>query len=222
MRLLVHVEGQTEETFVNEVLAPHLYSLGYESVGARLLGNARLRFKRGGIKSWDTTIAEIERHLAGDPGCLATTMVDYYALPDNWPGRAAAAALPYQQRGLRVQDELRSDFQQKSIYFQRFEPFVLMHEFEALLFSDCEKFAAAVGEPAKAVLLQNVRDQFSCPEEINDSPITAPSKRVENIFPGYQKPLAGNIAALEIGLEAMRLECPHFSNWIQRLEAWIN
>ena len=40
-RLLVHVEGQTEETFVNEVLREYLVNRGYHSVGARLLGNAR-------------------------------------------------------------------------------------------------------------------------------------------------------------------------------------
>src|SRR5256885_1583241 len=47
-RLLIHVEGETEETFVNEVLAPHLLSFGYESVSARLIGNARQRDRRGG------------------------------------------------------------------------------------------------------------------------------------------------------------------------------
>lgn len=30
-RLLVHVEGQTEETFVNAALAPHLYQVGVMS-----------------------------------------------------------------------------------------------------------------------------------------------------------------------------------------------
>ena len=42
-QLLVHVEGQTEETFVNEVLAPHLHGFGLASVSARLFGNARQR-----------------------------------------------------------------------------------------------------------------------------------------------------------------------------------
>lgn len=58
-RLLIHVEGQTEETFVNEVLAPHLYRHGYTSVGARLLGNARLRERRGGIRGWNSVRSDI-------------------------------------------------------------------------------------------------------------------------------------------------------------------
>lgn len=49
-RLLIHVEGETEETFVNEVLRPHLLHSGYARVSARLLGNARQRDRRGGIR----------------------------------------------------------------------------------------------------------------------------------------------------------------------------
>lgn len=97
-RLLVHVEGQTEEVFVNEVLAPHLYQQGYTQIGARLLGNARQRDRRGGIRPWPAVRGDILRHLHEDPGCLMTTMVDYYGLPASgeraWPGRAAAGAFP--------------------------------------------------------------------------------------------------------------------------------
>ena len=91
-RILVHVEGQTEERFVNQVLAPHLYSVGYASVGARLLGNARQRSRRGGIRPWDSVRSDILNHLAADHETLATTMVDYYGLPDTWPGRSQAGA----------------------------------------------------------------------------------------------------------------------------------
>ena len=62
-RLLVHVEGETEETFVNEVLTPHLHRHGYEKVAARLVGNARLRERRGGIRAWTSVKADIIRHL---------------------------------------------------------------------------------------------------------------------------------------------------------------
>ena len=34
-RLLVHVEGETEETFVNELLHPHLADFGWFMVSAR-------------------------------------------------------------------------------------------------------------------------------------------------------------------------------------------
>ena len=80
-RLLLHVEGQTEETFVNDVLAPHLRDRGYDSVRARLVGNARRRDRRGGIRDWNAVRRDIANHLKEDTGSFATTMVDYYGLP---------------------------------------------------------------------------------------------------------------------------------------------
>src|ERR1700685_3827907 len=96
-RLLIHVEGQTEEDFVNEVLRDHLVSKGYHSVEARIVGNARLRQRRGGIRPWPSVRKDIMNHLREDQGCIATTMVDYYALPqgdpNGWPGRAQSSGL---------------------------------------------------------------------------------------------------------------------------------
>ncbi|MDP2158323.1 MAG: DUF4276 family protein, partial [Nitrospirota bacterium] len=101
----------------------------------------------------------------------------------------------------------------------RFVPYVMMHEFEGLLFSDCEGFSRGIGRPQLVDEFQAIRDQFSSPEEINDSPITAPSKRVKELVQGYEKPLMGTLAILEIGLNTIRAECPHFREWLARLEA---
>ena len=64
---------------------------------------------------------------------------------------------------------------------------------------------------------QAIRDQFDNPEEIDDSPLTAPSKRIERLVAGYQKPLVGTQAALAIGLGTIRTVCPHFDAWLERL-----
>jgi hypothetical protein len=101
----------------------------------------------------------------------------------------------------------------------RFIPFVVMHEFEGLLFSDCAAFSRGIERPDLEIRLREVRDGFATPEEINDSPDTAPSKRVEALVPGYQKPLLGVLAVLEIGLARIREECPHFNGWLRRLES---
>jgi hypothetical protein len=227
-RVLIHVEGETDETFVNEVLARHLYSIGYEKVSARLVGNARQRDRRGGIRGWSTVRSDIVRHLLEDHGCLATTMVDYYGLPKtsarSWPGRAAASTAEFAQKATIVEQALLADIMQelpKGFDSSRFLPYVMMHEFEGMLFSDCGRFASSIGEPKLSVQLSAIRRGFGSPEEINDSPDTAPSKRIESLIPGYQKPLHGNIAAIEIGLEAIRTQCPHFSQWLAKLEAWI-
>lgn len=218
MRILIHVEGQTEESFVNSVVAPHLYACGYLNVGARLLGNARARERRGGIKSWEVVRQEIERHLVGDPGCIATTMVDYYALPDSWPGRASSAGVPTSAKGSHVETALAADFGGCSVHGSRFEPFVLMHEFEALLFSDCVAFTAAIGHSDIVPQLKHILAEFPNPEHINDSPLTAPSKRITGLIAGYQKPLFGAVGAIGVGIDKIRAECPHFHKWLSRLE----
>ena len=94
----------------------------------------------------------------------------------------------------------------------------MMHEFEAMLFSDCEGFGHGIDRVDLVQPLQAIRNQFASPEEIDDSPHTAPSKRIEHLVPGYQKPFMGNLAALEIGICAIRRECPHFEEWLERLE----
>lgn len=224
-RLLVHVEGETEETFVNEVLGPHLYSRGYLQVSARLMGNARQRDRRGGIRPWSAVKQDIVTHLREDSQCLASSMVDYYALPQTgdrtWPGRDVAGTLPYLLKAPTIQDALLAEIcnaMGKGFDSRRFIPYVMMHEFEALLFSDCARFAQGIGRPDLAPRLQQIRNAFETPEEIDDSPATAPSKRVQTLMPGYQKPLMGTLAVLEIGLEAISAQCPHFRNWLERLE----
>ncbi|HYA43879.1 MAG TPA: DUF4276 family protein [Syntrophobacteraceae bacterium] len=224
-RLLIHVEGQTEETFVNDILRPHLYGFGYSHIGARLLGNARQRDRRGGIRPWNVVRGDILKHLKEDTDCLATTMVDYYGLPKTgiraWPGREKAGTLPYPRKAPEVEKAILEDIRDEMGHgFRRFMPFVIMHEFEGLLFSDCDGFARGIERPELADRLQAIRSAFSSPEEINDSPATHPSRRVENLVPNYTKPLMGVLAVLEIGMEAIRAECPHFADWLKRLEAW--
>jgi hypothetical protein len=225
-RLLVHVEGEAEETFVNEILTKHLVAHGYHSVSARLMGNARQRDRRGGIRPWVAVRKDIVRHLKEDKGCISTTMVDYYALPAlggwAWPGRAEAADLPIANKPLAVEQALVNDINSElggDFRSSRFVPFVIMHEFEGLLFSDCAAFARAVGIPSIEADLQAIRNGFSTPEEIDDSPETAPSKRIEALIIGYRKPLFGVLAALEIGLEKIRQACPHFQAWLNKLES---
>ncbi len=227
-RLLVHLEGQTEETFINEILRDYLLSRGYDAVSARIVGNARQRQRRGGIRPWPTVRKDIVHHLREDPNCIATTMVDYYGLPQEgegaWPGRMDAASLRGSSKALSVENALHDDvISEMGTRFnpRRFVPFVVMHEYEALLFSDCAGFSRGIGQSRLGTAFQAIRDQFATPEDINDSPVTAPSKRVEELLPGYEKPLLGSLAAIEIGLGCIRRECQHFNAWLMQLESLI-
>jgi hypothetical protein len=221
-RLLIHLEGQTEETFVNEVLAPHLFDFGYEDVSARIIGSARYR---GGIPAWESARRDLAKKIKQTPRCSHTTMVDYYRLPTSksraWPGRVEANSKAFAEKARTVEAAMFHAIEgelEMELSPDRFIPFVLMHEYEGLLFSDCDKFARGIERPELAEKFQEIRDQFNTPEEINDAPDTAPSKRVEELVVGYNKPLLGTLAALEIGLRAIRGECPHFHQWITRLE----
>jgi len=220
-RLLLHVEGQTEETFVDEVLGDHLVRSGYETVGARLVGNPRM--KRGGIRPWQGVKRDILRHLKEDRSAIAAIMVDYYGLPHDWPGRAEAPGKASTSgKAEFVESALHKDITEEMGHRfdeRRFVPLIMMHEFEALLFSDPERFARAIGKADLVQGFQEIRQEFECPEDIDDSPVTAPSKRIESLFPGYEKPLSGVIAALEIGLQTMRSECPHFNEWLKHIES---
>lgn len=219
---MVLVEGQTEENFVNQVLAPHLYAFGYTAVSARLLGNARQRSHRGGIRQWASTRLDVLNHLKEDNAVFVTTMIDYYGLPETWPGRLEAIRLnSLSERADTVERAIFADIASSlggDFETQRFVPYVVMHEFEGLLFSDPIEFARNIGKPDLSTSLQAIRANFSSPEEINDSSETAPSKRVLGLYPGYQKPLMGVEAANAIGLDAIRRECPLFSEWVDKLE----
>lgn len=224
-RVLVHVEGETEETFVNEVFGPYLIECGFSSVAARLLGHARARSRRGGIRSWATVRDDIMAHLREDTGSAATTMVDYYGMPQGaWPGRKGASVLAPDKRADSVERAMLEDLSRamgEGFDSRRFVPFVVMHEFEALLFSDCASFATAIGHREAAPDLESVRAEFATPEDIDDSPESAPSKRIRRIVLGYDKPLMGNLAMLEIGLDRVRTECPHFDGWLKRMEQLV-
>ena len=220
-RLMVLVEGQTEENFVNIVLAPYLYDRGYTSVSARLLGNARQRGRRGGIKSWDSARKDILNHLKQDQSVFVTTMVDYYGLRQSWPGRPEASQLSFSGRAASIQRQLLDDVSEElgdNFDARRFVPYIVMHEFEGLLFSDAEGLGRGASRTDLSSDFQAIRDEFTTPEEINDSPETAPSKRITGLFPGYQKVLHGVSAVKEIGLETIRRECRLFSGWITELE----
>lgn len=222
-RLLLHVEGRTEVLFVNEVLAPYLYNRGYMSVSARLMGSANSGRQRGGVRSWESARREIINNLVGDSELIVSTMVDYYGMPNNWPGRAGASTdLLASGRAKTIEGALLEDVRclmDSSFNSNRFIPYVMMHEFEAMLFSDCETLGNAIGRSDLTGSIQSILDEFGSPEEIDDSPATAPSKRIQALSPEYQKPTMGLQAAQAIGLEAIREECPHFHEWLERLES---
>ena len=214
MDLIVLVEGKTEMGFVDRILAPHLRTSGYSSVSRRLIAP-----KGAGICAWAEAKMNIGIHLRANT--RVTTMVDYYGLPQDWPGRAESGAQPAHLKADFVERAILEDMSGEDAS-ENLIPYVMLHEFEAILFSDCEKFAAAIDLPQLTSAFQEIRDQFTTPEDIDDSPEGAPSERIGALIAPidvYRKPLVGLQGAQAIGLEAIRAECPHFAKWMDSLEA---
>lgn len=212
-RVHILVEGQTEETFVNEILSPHLNQMG-------IYPHAFLFRKEGGSFRYEKCQQVILSALKQDRSVYITTFVDFYGMPKNWPGRMEPQSYKnYQDKAQRVEDALSEDIIAQmgdSWNPAQFIPYVQMHEFEALLFSDTSILAAS--NTSVSAELQNILHAFSCPEEINDNYNTCPSRRIKQHIANYVKTVDGIIAARKIGLETMRRECPHFNEWITKLE----
>jgi len=105
------------------------------------------------------------------------------------------------------------------IHNERFIPYIQLHEFETLLFSDINGFEYIFGdERSKVRQIAQIIAEYPEPERINDSPQTAPSKRILAIFPNYQKVEMGSLIALENSIENIISKCPHFAAWITQLK----
>lgn len=220
-RLHITAEGQTEQAFVNRTLKHHLAQLGvFADVRCVLTSRKKNKEFRGGISSYIKAKDDIGRWLreeAANDDVAFTTMLDYYALPDDFPGYAEAQKLqnPY-AKVAKIESALAED-----IGDSRFIPYIQLHEFETLLFVEPEKFGIEyIGEEKNIEKLKTIADSFENPELINQGADTAPSKRIIDIFPDYEhnKPAIGPMIAHEIGLDVLRGACKHFDEWLKRLE----
>jgi hypothetical protein len=139
-------------------------------------------------------------------------MFDLYGLPSEFPGRNDAPATPY-DKVQHIENAFRHE-----INHPRFLGNLTLHEFEGLLFTTPAEIARALNEPDREPELAKIRASFQTPEEINDNSKTAPSKRLEGLFPIYNKSFYGIVISKRIGLQAIRAECPHFHQWVSSLE----
>ena len=214
------VEGATEHGFVRAVLAPWLSARGVLA-HADLVGQVG---HKGGNVRWERLGRDIVRTLKRYPEAHCSTMVDFYGLPKGFPGKDDAPANASGcAKAQKVEDAVRSAvLAEMSGGFNpgRFIPYVQAHEFEALLFSAPAFLAGTF--PAQKPLeerLLAIRGEFATPEDINDRRDTSPSHRILGLVAGYKKAYHGPLVAKEIGLDRMRHECPHFDQWVSRLES---
>ncbi|NMC34831.1 MAG: DUF4276 family protein [Veillonellaceae bacterium] len=221
-RLYLFAEGQTEQTFANSVLSPHLAKHGVCLHKPVLIAHARKKGKvhRGGGRKYVPMKNDILRFTAQEKGgdVFFTTMIDLYALPNDFPAREEAEELrhdPYRRVG-RLEQAWSDD-----IGDRRFIPFIQLHEYEAYLFTKPGEFDLFYPNSQKQIAkLQEIADSVQSPELIDDGRSTAPSKRINDVFPDYEraKTTIGPQVGESIGIQVIRSKCPHFDGWLTALE----
>ena len=221
VRLNFIVEGQTEETFVNLVLRPHLADRSVWTSARCVLTSRRGGVKyRGGFRTYRQPYNDILSWMREDQreDARFTTLFDLYGLPTDFPGYQTAMQTSDPYAKVRILEEALRD----NIADPRFTPYLQLHEFETLLLSDPQNLKEQFpGQDTKIQRLIAMSEGHGNPELINDGPDTAPSKRIIAEIPEYSgmKRSAGPIVAQKIGLTSLRATCRHFAEWVCQLEA---
>lgn len=217
IRLYLTVEGETELKFAKETLAPHLAQFEVEVRPRMVLTNRKLG-KRGGALHFQRFKRDTAHLMKDDANKEArfSTMMDLYALPADFPGwtEAEKKSKPA-DRVLELEKALAGELADS-----RFIPFLQLHEFEAFLYCDLNQLLSRIEDSEKAIAQLQQEVAHLNPEDINEGETTAPSKRLIHHLPRYEhlKVRVGAPAASAIGLPVLREKCPHFGQWLTRLE----
>lgn len=204
-RVIIYCEGASEERFINGILVPHLAEFGVFVTATAFHG----------VSKYSIIKRELRNLCRSDRKAIVTTMLDYYGLPTDTPGYNESKYKfdnIYQAVG-DVEHEMREDVGEFNCL-----PNLIMHEYEALLFSDVKAFAYCDLPQKKIDELLAMRNEYPTPEHINNNPDTAPSKRILKVYDEYDKVLDGYNIAENIGLTNIRKSCHHFDAWVEKLE----
>ncbi|MBN1974615.1 MAG: DUF4276 family protein [Sedimentisphaerales bacterium] len=215
-RIRILVEGDTEASFVNLVLYPEFAQKEI------FLFPTLFRKQHKGSFSYHNCQKRILNSIRQDSSTYVTIFVDYYKLHKDWPGQLVSQTCKnYKDKAQKIEQALLEDIAAQmgdNWNPAQFIPYIQMHEFETLLFSSTQIMAESIGINDLNIQLQKVRESFTCPEEINDNEETHPSMRILKFFSGYNKVDNGIKIARKIGIRKIRQECPHFNEWIEKLE----
>ena len=213
-RLIIIVEGHTEKEFVDNVLSPYLYAKGLQSVSC-----FKIKHTKGGLTKY--------RHLKTDllncvyeKDVVVTTLIDFYALPNDFPQYDEAARIEDKAERLTfLEAAIVDDIQSESdAYFPNLLPYIQLHEFEALVFSSLHSITSLFDDDeADFAEIERIVNAHSNPEDINDNPKTAPSKRLLKLIKGYHKVVDGIMIIEETGIETVLKKCTRFNSWVETL-----
>lgn len=207
-------EGQTEEEFVIGILRPY-FNL-HQIYDVRPILMTTSKGHKGGDVKYDRLKFNIDKLLKRETDILVTTFIDFFRLVNDFPKFGEAQA---------IQNKIqRVDFLEQAlaevIDNTRFIPYIQLHEFEGLLFAskDGFKFLPDLKQANLNSLLLAV-DEKENPEELNDGELTAPSKRLEQLIPGFDKnkPFYGGLIAEVNTINPVLERCVRFKTWVETL-----
>ncbi len=214
-QIYILAEGQTEEIFIRDVLRHHLmkrriYPNVILSTTKRVQGGPNFR---GGVVSYGKVKHDLKQLLNNSQAALVTTFLDYYNIPADFP---AFSELPAKGTCYERVKHLEQAFA-ADINHPKFMPYLALHQFEAMLFVDPYEIDRNIPEAKALERFEKIKAAFASPEEIDEE--RPPSKRLLEIFRGYQKTYHSPLIVEEIGLENIRNECSHFAGWLTQIEA---
>lgn len=215
--VLALVEGPTEERFVKRILGPYLASRAIFITPTIIKTKKEIRGPdhKGGVNSYMQVKRDLTPLLYDSSADIITTMIDYYALPSNFPGYNQRPFGTCYDRVEFMENQFNTD-----INNSKFLPYLQLHEFEALVFASEDKVSSAfINVPKKIARVNAINASFSSPEEINENPNSAPSKRLKGIFPDYQKILHSQLILSQVDLDELRTKCSHLNSWLTKLES---
>ena len=206
IRIAISVEGQSEEAFVKSLLVPFFQEKNILIIPIIVTTSKDRcgRKNKGGCISIDRVKNEIKKLLNSFD--YVTTFYDFYGFKDKNTNNV---------------EEL-----EKKLYelfnTPKFIPYIQKYEFETLLFSDPDYYKKYFDDDTITKEMKKIINQFGGDiENINDSPLTAPSKRIEALFEmineTYDKVFYAEAISSEIGLDMIRKKAKRFDNWIKKI-----
>lgn len=207
----IYCEGWTEEAFINDVLGPYFANMQIwvYPIVCETKRTSSKKYK-GGVSDYRKIKKELYLICKHHHNEIVTTMFDYYAMPDNTPMIDCDDADLY-SRIDKIEAAINQDIGLQNCHFN-----FSLHEFEGLLFSNPDSFGL-IADAAVVEKIQEVKDSAPSPEHINNSPKTAPSKRLAALMPGYAKVKNGSILAQDMGIDVIMENCRHFAEWIKKI-----
>ena len=214
-RLVIIAEGETEESFVNNILCHFFCSKGiYNSIQC-----FKTKHSHGGMSKYSYIKKDI-LNIIYEKDVVVSMMIDFYRLPSDFPGfNDLKVTQTHQEQANLLETRIKKDLEDsQNQLFDNFIPYIQLHEFEALVFASISGIDSLFERSEMDYNgLMNVIQQYPNPEDINNHPDTAPSVRLKKLISGYNKVLHGIDIINTVGMAELLEKCPRFKTWIESM-----